>query len=236
MDWWSKFYASTGEKNKCGTYLESGCDSLKVKQCARLIYVFISSHVKDVKPEGLPIQNETVQSSVPPTPPLFSCPALHCLPFSNNPSESSVLNLLLRHHSGRIWRKGHSPRLAGSTQGITSATINICLSTCSLRLLRLSRHPKSLSAIAHARFNPYPDSLGPTGDFSLRRDSENTSIFCLVPKQMTNDVWIWPLFMIFLYRTSNLSLKHHFWQFTVLHFEFFLWSCCFFPFETLPEN
>uniref|UniRef100_H3D0Y8 Dysferlin, limb girdle muscular dystrophy 2B (autosomal recessive) n=1 Tax=Tetraodon nigroviridis TaxID=99883 RepID=H3D0Y8_TETNG len=29
MDWWSKFYASTGEK-KCGTYLERGCDSLKV--------------------------------------------------------------------------------------------------------------------------------------------------------------------------------------------------------------
>lgn len=31
MDWWSKFYASTGEKNKCGTYLERGYDSLKVR-------------------------------------------------------------------------------------------------------------------------------------------------------------------------------------------------------------
>ncbi|XP_061566582.1 dysferlin isoform X5 [Cololabis saira] len=30
MDWWSKFYASTGEKNKYGTYLEQGLDTLKV--------------------------------------------------------------------------------------------------------------------------------------------------------------------------------------------------------------
>lgn len=42
MDWWSKFYASTGEKNKYGTYLERGFDTLKVRECVFSVHMKIN--------------------------------------------------------------------------------------------------------------------------------------------------------------------------------------------------
>ncbi|XP_074477188.1 myoferlin-like isoform X5 [Sebastes fasciatus] len=33
VDWWSKFYASTGDQQKCGPYLKKGYDTLKVYEC-----------------------------------------------------------------------------------------------------------------------------------------------------------------------------------------------------------
>ncbi|KAK9529891.1 hypothetical protein VZT92_011440 [Zoarces viviparus] len=33
VDWWSKFYASTGDVQKCGPYLKKGYDKLKVYEC-----------------------------------------------------------------------------------------------------------------------------------------------------------------------------------------------------------
>lgn len=51
MDWWSKFYASTGERKMCGSYLEKGLDTLQVK----LKNMNTVIHLTTVIVSGLPV-------------------------------------------------------------------------------------------------------------------------------------------------------------------------------------
>lgn len=43
IDWWSKFYASIGDLEKAGTYLEQGYETMTVKKLSiKTSYIFIS--------------------------------------------------------------------------------------------------------------------------------------------------------------------------------------------------
>ena len=45
IDWWSKFYASVGDNDKAGIYLDKGYDKLMVKKRAR--FPLITTYYKD---------------------------------------------------------------------------------------------------------------------------------------------------------------------------------------------
>lgn len=96
-------------------------------------------------------------------------------------------------------------RLEGSRQLLSISVFRLILSVC----CGYPDIPGACPPSPTLGSTLIPILLARLQTFSLQWDSENTSIFCIVPKQMTNDVWIWPFSLLF-YQTSNLSLKHHF--------------------------
>lgn len=117
--------------------------------------------------------------------------------FPNDFNDSSVLNLLRGHHSGTFYgEKATFPMLASSKQGITSATVYVCLSLVlseSSTINPTSQEPVRHRPRSSATLIPILSAQMPTFSSTGTQNTRHSS--CLMPKQMTNHVRIWPVFM-----------------------------------------
>lgn len=125
----------------------------------------------------LPVPPVSRSLHASPPPPLFSCPVLAArrrdIPAICRATSMTHLCWIRFGNAAAGWieGKGCSLMLASPKRGITSAVVSVCLS-------------ESAFSLAHALFNPYPDSLGPKTDLFFHRDSKHTS---LLSDAQTND-------------------------------------------------
>lgn len=137
----------------------------------------------------LPVPSVSPSRHLSPPPPLFSCPVLAArrrdIPavFRNDSGDSSVLNSLRERRSGTDWGGGRP--LSDGGESDTGDHVSRRHRLSSVSFFRSLPRPRSPSAIAHALFNPYPNSLGPNADLFFHRDSKHTSVF--LSDAQTND-------------------------------------------------
>lgn len=144
----------------------------------------------------LPVPSVSPSRHLSPPPPLFSCPVLAArrrdIPavFRNDSGDSSVLNSLRERRSGTDWGGGgRSPMAASPTRGITSAVVIVCLQSRSFGVCRVPGAPPPSPTLC-STLTPILSAQTPTFSSTGTRSTRQSS--CLMPKQMTNHVRIWP--------------------------------------------
>lgn len=134
MDWWSKFYVSIGEKNKCGTYLERGYDSLKVREDVWLcLFIWsngdyfnetcIKSNVNQLSPPSIPFSPSLLMPCSPLSAIFQQLQWVICVEFASATPQWDIFG---EKATLRCWR---AP-LEGSRQLLSISVSRLVLSVC----------------------------------------------------------------------------------------------------------